>query len=238
LPGKLLVIATPIGNLSDMSDRLKDSLRNCDLILAEDTRVSIKLLNHLGIKKRMVSCHNFNERTKLKDISKASELNQTVALLSDAGTPLVSDPGFQIVREAIACKMEVIPIPGPSAFLVALVGSGLPCERFCFEGFLPEKQGAVRAHLAKLDSEERTMVFYISPHKIDKTLALMEAIWHDRLGCVARELTKLHEEFLRGTIAELRKILSDKQILGECVLVVEGRRPQENSDVESDEKRN
>jgi 16S rRNA (cytidine1402-2'-O)-methyltransferase len=205
-----------------MSDRVKECLANCDLILAEDTRVSIKLLNHLGIKKRMQSCHNFNEESKLKEITQASRLNQTVALLSDAGTPLISDPGFQIVRQAIACDMQVVPIPGPSAFLVALTGSGLPVNRFTFEGFLPDKISALKSKLAELKIEERTMVFYVAPHKLEKTLSLMEEILGDRPACIGRELTKIHEQFLRANLSELKNLVKGRHVLGECVLVVQG----------------
>lgn len=222
VPGKLLVIATPIGNLKDISPRVEASLKVCDFILAEDTRVSIKILNHLKIKKRMLSCHEFNEGARLDLISKVRDLNQTVALLSDAGTPLVSDPGYEIVRKAIESEVEVIVIPGPSAFLLALVGSGLPCNRFSFEGFLPDKTGAAKQRLLELRQDLRTLVFYVAPHKIEKTLALVKSVLGDRQVCVARELTKIHEQFLRGTISELETIAAKGSIIGECVLVVSG----------------
>ena len=230
MPGKLLVIATPIGNLKDISARVEASLRECDYILAEDTRVSIKILNHLKIKKRMLSCHEFNESTRLDLINKVSELNQTVALMSDAGTPLVSDPGFEIVRKAIESDVEVIVIPGPSAFLLALVGSGLPCNRFAFEGFLPDKTGAAKECLVELRQDVRTLVFYVAPHKIEKTLALVKSVLGDRRACVARELTKIHEQFLRGTISELEVIAGKGSIIGECVLVVSGSTEEEHVD--------
>jgi 16S rRNA (cytidine1402-2'-O)-methyltransferase len=211
-----------VGNLGDISPRVEASLRECDYILAEDTRVSIKILNHLKIKKRMLSCHEFNEGARLSLISEASKSNQTVALLSDAGTPLISDPGYEIVRQAIGCGIDVVPIPGPSAFLLALVGSGLPCNRFVFEGFLPDKPGAAKQRLLDLSTDTRTIVFYVAPHKLKKTLSLVKAVLQDRQACLARELTKMYEQFLRGTISELEELASKKEILGECVLVVAG----------------
>jgi len=222
LPGKLLLIATPIGNLSDISARVESSLRECDYILAEDTRVSIKILNHLKIKKRMLSCHEFNESKRASLISEASRANQTVALLSDAGTPLISDPGYEIVQQAIACGMQVIPIPGPSAFLLALIGSGLPCNHFVFEGFLPDKPGAAKQRLALLAPDNRTIVFYVAPHKLEKSLSLIKGVLGDRQACVARELTKMYEQFMRGTISQLAESATKERILGECVLVVAG----------------
>jgi len=220
LPGKLLLIATPVGNLGDISTRVEKSLKDCDYILAEDTRVSIKLLNHLKIKKRMVSCHEFNETARTSLITQASQADQTIALLSDAGTPLISDPGYEIVQEAIACGMQVIPIPGPSAFVLALVGSGLPCNRFVFEGFLPDKPGAAKTRLAELAPDNRTIVFYVSPHKLAKTLTLVRTVLGDRRACIARELTKMHEQFLRGTLSQLDDFASNNRVMGECVLVV------------------
>jgi 16S rRNA (cytidine1402-2'-O)-methyltransferase len=222
LPGKLLLIATPVGNLSDISARVENSLRESDYILAEDTRVSIKILNHLKIKKRMVSCHEFNESARTSLIAEANQTNKTVALLSDAGTPLISDPGFEIVQAAIACGMQVIPIPGPSAFVLALIGSGLPCNRFVFEGFLPDKPGAAKQRLTELANESRTIILYVAPHKLARTLTLFKGILGDRQACVARELTKIHEQFLRGTLSELGNFATSNKILGECVLVVAG----------------
>ena len=222
MPGKLLLIATPVGNLSDISARVENSLRESDYILAEDTRVSIKILNHLKIKKRMVSCHEFNESARTSLIAEANQTNKTVALLSDAGTPLISDPGFEIVQAAIACGMQVIPIPGPSAFVLALIGSGLPCNRFVFEGFLPDKPGAAKQRLTELANESRTIILYVAPHKLARTLTLFKGILGDRQACVARELTKIHEQFLRGTLSELGNFATSNKILGECVLVVAG----------------
>jgi 16S rRNA (cytidine1402-2'-O)-methyltransferase len=222
MSGKLYVIATPIGNLGDVSTRTVEAIQSCDFVLAEDTRVTIKLLSHFGIQKRLVSCHEYNESERVKMLGEANAQSQSVALISDAGTPLVSDPGYKIVQEAIALNMVVIPIPGPSAFLLALVGSGLPCDRFVFEGFLPDKAISQKKRLEELRDETRTLIFYVSPHKVLKTLALMHEVLGVRRACIAREITKFYEEFVRGTLVELKEEFSSRDILGEFVLVVEG----------------
>ncbi|HEY9776006.1 MAG TPA: 16S rRNA (cytidine(1402)-2'-O)-methyltransferase [Planktothrix sp.] len=223
MPGKLYIVSTPIGNLRDISPRITQALCDCDYVLAEDTRVTIKLMSHLGLSKRLVSCHDFNEEQRAQLLEKSAQMNETVALVSDAGTPLVSDPGFRIVRKAIELDIEVIPIPGPSAFLLALIGSGLPCERFVFEGFLPDRPAWAKKRVVELMDERRTMIFYVAPHKIKKTLDMVAQIFgKERPACVARELTKLYEEFLRGTLAELIERLQEWQPRGECVLVVGG----------------
>ena len=222
MAGKLLIISTPIGNLGDLTARVKDAFETCDFVLAEDTRVTIKLLNHLGVSKRLVSCHDCNEWERLSLLDDAASSHKTVALASDAGTPLISDPGLAVVRRAISLGMEIVPIPGPSAFTLALVGSGLPCDRFCFEGFLPDKRGAMLERLANLKDENRTMIFYVSAGKLQKTLELMMNVLGDRPVCLARELTKMHEEFVRSTIAALKEELSTRVVRGECVLVVGG----------------
>lgn len=217
-------MATPIGNLGDIAPRVKETLAEVDLILAEDTRVTIKLLNHLGVKKRMLSCHNFNEKSRLQIISQCSHLNQKVALVSDAGTPLVSDPGSEIIRQSIESGMRIIPIPGPSAFLLALVASGLPCDRFVFEGFLPNKTGLLKQRLEELRNEQRTIIFYEAPHRLLKTLAVIKDVLGERKMCLARELTKLHEEIIRSNVSEIIAGIETKssQIRGEYVLVIEG----------------
>jgi 16S rRNA (cytidine1402-2'-O)-methyltransferase len=222
MSGKLYVVATPIGNLGDVSSRTVDAIQSCDFVLAEDTRVTIKLLSHFGIQKRLVSCHEFNESERLQLLTQANAQNQCVALISDAGTPLVSDPGYKIVQQAIALNMVVIPVPGASAFLLALVGSGLPCDRFVFEGFLPDKPASQRKHLEQLRDEKRTLIFYVSPHKVLKTLALMQDVFGNRRACIAREITKFYEEFVRATLLELKEEFSRRDILGEFVLVVAG----------------
>lgn len=225
MSGKLYIIATPVGNLDDISRHMINALQESDFILAEDTRVTIKLLNHLQIKKKMFSCHEHNEAARHELLSEAAASGQTVALVSDAGTPLVSDPGDSIVSRAIELAMEIHPVAGPSAFLLALVCSGLPCGRFSFEGYLPDKAGERKRHLLKLKDEERTLIFYIPPH--DLLLLLQEIAYHlgDRKACLARELTKLHEEFRRGTLAELIEYAAKEKVRGECVLVVSGGAP-------------
>ncbi len=222
MPGTLYLVATPIGNLSDLSPRVKATFETVDLILAEDTRITIKLLNHLNVKKRMISCHEFNERSRLKLITEFSELNQSVALVSDAGTPLISDPGNHIVHEAINCGMTIIPIPGPNAALLALIGSGLPCDRFVFEGFLPSKASLLKTRLAELESEERTIILYEAPHRLQKTLKALAEVFGNREICLARELTKIHEEFVRGKLSSIVHNLTNLKLLGEYVIVIDG----------------
>ena len=222
MSGKLFIVATPIGNLSDISTRTKEALDEADIVMAEDTRVSVKLLNHLHIKKRLISCHDHNEAQRAVLLKEMAKDNKTIALLSDAGTPLISDPGYKIVQEAIAVGMEVIPLAGPSAFLLALVGSGLPCERFQFIGFLPDKLSALKKELQNLCAYPHTLVFYVSPHKLAKTIAIMQETFGDRDACLARELTKIHEEFLRLTLSHLAKEVEKRDVLGECVLIVKG----------------
>jgi 16S rRNA (cytidine1402-2'-O)-methyltransferase len=202
--------------------RAINALKECDLILAEDTRVSIKLLNHFDIKKKMISCHKDNERERLKLLAEAHEQNQVLALISDAGMPLVSDPGHPLVLEAIALGMQVIPIAGPSAFLLALVGSGMPLDAFVFEGFLPDKAAEIGKKLMTLSRERRTTVFYVSPHKLKKTLAAVVENLGDRRVCLARELTKYYEEFDRGTASSLAAKYDSVEPRGECVLVIAG----------------
>lgn len=225
MAGTLYIVATPIGNLSDLSERVKDVLISADLLFVEDTRVSAKLLNHLQIKKQMISCHAHNERERLAVLTDAAEKNLNVALLSDAGTPLISDPGDQLVAKAVELGFTIVPISGPSAFLLALVGSGLPCDRFSFEGFLPDKPKDVRDFLISLVKEPRTLVFYVSPHKLERTLAEACLLMGTRKACLARELTKMHEEFLRGTLADIKEQVGRSQPRGEYVLVIEGDRP-------------
>jgi 16S rRNA (cytidine1402-2'-O)-methyltransferase len=236
LAGTLYIVATPIGNLSDLSDRVKDVLRNADILLVEDTRVSAKLLNHLDVKKQMVSCHEHNERERIKVLEDAAKNNLSVALLSDAGTPLISDPGEHLVARAVDLGFTIVPIAGPSAFLLALVGSGLPCDRFSFEGFLPDKPKEIRSALMGLVKEKRTLVFYVSPHKLDRTLAEVNALFGERKACLARELTKMHEEFIRGTVEEITQRINPAGWRGEFVLVIEGNKESESDDPSQSEK--
>lgn len=222
MSGTLFIVATPIGNLDDLTIRISKVIEQAKFVLAEDTRVTIKILNHLGLKKQMISCHEHNEADRVQALAQAAAEGASIALISDAGTPLISDPGYQIVREAIELGMKVIPIPGPSAFLLALVGSGLPCDKFVFEGFLPDKTSAQKSRLEELRKDPRTLVFYVSPHKLIKNLTVLLETFGDREICLARELTKLHEEFLRGKISTMIEKYSHEEIRGEFVLVVAG----------------
>jgi 16S rRNA (cytidine1402-2'-O)-methyltransferase len=202
--------------------------------LAEDTRVSIKILNHLGISKRMLSCHDHNESTRVELIENAASEDKAVALVCDQGTPLVSDPGYVIVQAAIRSGMQIVPIPGPSASILALIGSGLPAHRFVFEGFLPEKPSSLKQRLSELKEERRTIVFYISPHKIEKTLLAMKDIFGGRQACLAREITKMHEEFIRGDLSEILAVIKSRSVLGECVLVLAGADAADNTSDEAE----
>lgn len=227
LAAGLYLVATPIGNLSDITLRALAVLRGVDRIACEDTRQTQKLLNHFAISTSTVSCHEHNERQRAEELVKALEAGGRIALVSDAGTPAVSDPGNWLVRAAIAAGVPVIPIPGANAALSGLVASGLPTGEFHFLGFLPEKPGARRSRLEQLARARHdapcTLIFYEAPHRILETLADLEAEWGANLRVVmARELTKMHEEFLRGTVSELRRELSGRErIRGEITLLVE-----------------
>ncbi|MBU3661844.1 MAG: 16S rRNA (cytidine(1402)-2'-O)-methyltransferase [Bacteroidetes bacterium] len=221
--GKLILIPTPIGNLEDITLRAIRMLKEADAVLAEDTRVTGKLLHHLGISKPLWSYHAHNEHKQIAHL--ISELNQgkMLALASDAGTPAISDPGFLLVRECLKAGIKVECLPGPTAFVPALVKSGLPSDSFSFLGFLPEKKGRQTA-LQALALEKRTLVFYESPHRILKTLQqLSEVLGLDRRCSVSRELTKLYEETINGTLQELILHFETHPIKGEFVLVVEGK---------------
>ncbi|HEY9677105.1 MAG TPA: 16S rRNA (cytidine(1402)-2'-O)-methyltransferase [Drouetiella sp.] len=236
MSGTLFIVATPIGNLDDLTLRISKTIAACDFVLAEDTRVTIKILNHLDLKKQMISCHEHNEQARFTALKNAAEENKSVALISDAGTPLISDPGYQIVREAISLGMNVVPLPGPSAFLLALVGSGLPCDSFVFEGFLPDKGSAIRAKLQEVKDETRTLVFYVSPHKLIKSLSAVFEELGSRQICLARELTKRHEEFLRGTVLEILKKYETTEIRGEFVLVLAGKSASDEREIASEDQ--
>lgn len=219
---KLIIVPTPIGNLNDITLRAIEALKNADVILAEDTRTSSVLLHHLGIEKKMFSHHAFNEHHTLPKILEMLHDGQTIALISDAGTPGISDPGFLLIRECIKNNMVVECLPGPSAFLPALVISGLPCDRFCFEGFLPVKKGRQTA-LKKLETEERTMIFYESPHRLLKTLHDFQSCFGaERRVSVSRELSKKFEETVRGTLPEVIRHFENHAPKGEFVIVVSG----------------
>jgi 16S rRNA (cytidine1402-2'-O)-methyltransferase len=221
---KLTVVPTPIGNLSDITARAVEVLKSCDFILAEDTRESSKLLNHYGIKKPVTSYHKFNEHQRLPGLIAQIQTAASVALISDAGTPGISDPGFLIVRECIENEIEVECLPGPVAFIPALVCSGLPCDRFVFEGFLPQKKGR-KTRIEKLSAEERTVVLYESPFRLVKTLnEFAAAAGEDRKASVSREISKVYEEHVRGSLPELAAHFSKKPPKGEIVVVISGKK--------------
>lgn len=221
--GKLYVVPTPVGNLEDMTFRAIRILKEVDLILAEDTRTSGVLLKHFDIKNAMLSHHKFNEHQTVERIVERIKGGEQVALISDAGTPGISDPGFLIVRECVRNGIEVQCLPGATAFVPALVASGLPDERFCFEGFLPQKKGRV-TRLAQLQDEVRTMVFYESPYRLVKTLTqFAEVFGAERKVAVCREISKVHEESVRGTLAEVIAHFQQSEPKGEIVIVLAGK---------------
>ena len=221
--GILYVVPTPVGNLEDITMRAVRILREADFVLAEDTRTSAKLLKHLDIQVPMYSHHKFNEHKTVGALAeRIRECSNHVALISDAGTPAISDPGFMLVREAVRCGVEVQCLPGATAFVPALVSSALPCDKFVFEGFLPQKKGR-QTRLNFLKQEQRTMVFYESPYRVLKSLTqFAEVFGPERQAATVREISKLHEESLRGTLAELVEHFTKNEPRGEFVIVVAG----------------
>lgn len=227
--GKLYIVPTPIGNLEDMTFRAIRVLKEADLILAEDTRTSGKLLKHFEISTHMYSHHMHNEHKTIENLIARLQGGETIALISDAGTPAISDPGFLLTRACVEHKIDVECLPGATAFVPALVNSGLPNDRFVFEGFLPEKKGRQTRYLA-LAEETRTMILYVSPHKLLKTLAeFITYFGQDRPICVSRELSKLHEENVRGTVREVLSHFEAKPPKGEIVVVVGGKTTKEKN---------
>lgn len=223
MSGKLYIVPTPVGNMADMTPRAADVLREASLILAEDTRTSAPLLQRFGIATPMLSYHKFNEHSETGKFLDRIEAGETIALISDAGTPGISDPGFMLSREARRRGVTVETLPGPTAFVPALVSSGLPCDRFIFEGFLPAKKGRA-TRLAELAAQPLTFIIYESPLRVAKTLTqLAEACGDDRPASVAREISKLHETHHRGTLGELRDFFSVNQTRGEIVIIVSGQ---------------
>lgn len=221
--GKLFVVPTPVGNLEDMTFRAVRVLKEVDLILAEDTRTSSVLLKHFEIKKPMMSHHKFNEHKTIEGVVARLEAGENIALISDAGTPGISDPGFLVVRECVRHGIEVQCLPGATAFVPALVSSGLPNDRFCFEGFLPQKKGRM-TRLLTLQSEVRTMIFYESPYRLVKTLTqFSEYFGAEREVAVCREISKLHEECVRGTLSEVIGHFKANEPRGEIVVILKGK---------------
>lgn len=222
--GKLYVVPTPVGNLGDMAPRAVETLKNVDLILAEDTRTSMTVMRHFEVTTPMASHHKFNEHEAVKPLVDRLVGGETMALVSDAGTPAISDPGFMLVRECRQNGVEVETLPGPTAFVPALVNSGLPCERFCFEGFLPPKKGRA-TRLASLAGDERTFIIYESPLRLVKTLQELAAVCGaDRDASVSREISKLHNTTHNGTLGELVEYFTSNNPRGEIVVVVSGKR--------------
>ncbi|MCX4261545.1 MAG: 16S rRNA (cytidine(1402)-2'-O)-methyltransferase [Alistipes sp.] len=220
---KLYIVPTPIGNLDDITLRAVDTLRSVDFILAEDTRTSAVLLKHLGIEKRMYSHHKFNEHATVRQVADAIAGGRDVALVSDAGTPGISDPGFLLVRTCVEEGIEVETLPGATALIPAVVQSGFPCDRFCFEGFLPQKKGRAK-RIAALADEPRTIIIYESPYRVVKCLEqLAEAMGAERQVAVVREITKKFEQTVRGTLAEAIDHFRRNEPRGEFVIVVAGK---------------
>lgn len=217
--GTLYIVSTPIGNLDDITLRARKILSSVDTILAEDTRFSRKLLRHLTISKPLKSYHDFNKEKVTPDIIKLLKDGFDFALISNAGTPGIADPAFYLIRQAIGEQIPVIPIPGPTALIIALVASGLPTDRFIFENFLPSKSTKRKKILKSFLLEKRTVIFYESPHRILKVLKEMDEIFGDIIVVIARELTKFYEEFLRGTPGSLLKHLTSKKQRGEMVVL-------------------
>ena len=222
MTGTLYLVATPIGNLEDITERALRVLKEVDLIACEDTRHTRVLLQHYGIKTKMLSYHEHNERERAAELSALLETGASVAVVADAGTPGISDPGFRLVNDALKRGVRVVPVPGPTAFVAALIASGLPTDEFFFGGFLPARATQRRARLTKARALNSTLVFYEAPHRIAQTLADAREILGEREAAVARELTKLHEEIARGRLSELAKRFdSEEAACGEMVLVID-----------------
>ena len=223
---KLYVVPTPIGNLEDITLRAINVLKEVDFILAEDTRTTSHLLRHLGIEKPMHSHHKFNEHATVGRVAESIAAGRDVALVSDAGTPGISDPGFLLVRKCVEEGIEVVTLPGATALIPAVVQSGFPCDRFCFEGFLPQKKGRAK-RLEELKEESRSIIFYESPYRVVKTLEqFAEVFGSDRMISVSRELSKKFEQTVRGTIEEVTSHFKEHEPKGEFVIVVAGK-PEE-----------
>lgn len=221
--GRLYIVPTPVGNMEDITLRALRILKEADVVLAEDTRTSGVLLKHYDIKARLVSHHKFNEHQTSEQFAARALAGENIALISDAGTPAISDPGFMLVRECVRRGVEVQCLPGATAFVPALVSSGLPCDRFCFEGFLPQKKGR-QSRIEALADESRTMIFYESPHRVVKLLQQLHEIFgQDRQCSVCREISKIHEESVRGSLSEVAAHFQENEPRGEFVVIVAGK---------------
>ncbi len=228
-PGIIYLVPTPIGNMGDITARSIEILSSVDIIACEDTRTSGGLLKKLDIKKRLISYHDFNETRRAEQLVALIKEGQNVAVITDAGAPGVSDPAYRIVRAAIDNSIEVSALPGANAVLPALTASGLPTDRFFFEGFLSNKSAARRRRLEQLTAFEHTLLFYESPHRVHKTLTDMQDILGDREACLAREISKKFEQYIRGTISTILERIADRKVKGEIVLVVAGNRGKTKS---------
>lgn len=238
MAGCLYVVATPIGNLGDLSARARDTLAAVSLIAAEDTRHSRKLLDHFGITSKMLSLHEHNEASRVPGLVEQLSAGASIALISDAGTPLLSDPGSRLVAATIAAGVRVSPIPGPDAATAALSAAGLACEHYWFEGFLPARSGARRARLQRLSSVDASLVFYVAPHRLVAELQdMLEVLGSQRQGALARELSKMHEQFYRGSLADLADMAGVEPMMtrGELVLIVEGAEVADGDEREDEE---
>jgi 16S rRNA (cytidine1402-2'-O)-methyltransferase len=232
--GILYVVATPIGNMADITFRAVQTLKDVSLIAAEDTRHTKRLLTHYAIRNNMISLHEHNENQRTGTLVKRLRSGESIALVSDAGTPTLSDPGYRLVKEAIASGIRIVPIPGASAVLASLCASGLPTDAYVFTGFLPRKEGKRQKILKSLAGERKTIIFYESPKRIRVLINDMIKTLGDRQGVLSREMTKRHEEFVRGTLSEILDVLAGRpEIKGECTLVVKGAAEQEMPGVDA-----
>ncbi len=223
---KLIIVPTPIGNMEDITLRALRILKEADCILAEDTRTSANLLKHFDIKNKLIAFHKFNEHKALQGIMNLIMQNNITALISDAGTPSISDPGFLLVRECVKNEIEIECLPGATALIPALVISGFPSDSFCFEGFLPVKKGRL-TKFTEIQNEKRTVILYESPHRLLKTLEQINDFFPEREISVSRELSKIHEETIRGKAAELIKYFSPKTVKGEIVIVINNKKSEQ-----------
>lgn len=220
--GKLYLVPTPIGNIEDITKRAENILNLVDIIACEDTRHTGLLLNRLGVKKKLISYHEHNESQRALTLAKEIKSGASIALVSDAGAPGISDPGYRIVREAIQNEIDIVPLPGSNSIIPALTASGLPTDRFFFEGYLPNKSSARQNRLKHLKELEHTLIFFESPFRVAKCLKDMNELLGNRPACIAREISKIHEEFIRGTLNELLEKVGNRKLKGEFVIVVAG----------------
>ena len=230
--GKLYLVPTPIGNMGDITSRALEVLNEVELIACEDTRHSGMLLKKLDIKKRLISYHDFNEAARARQLAEILSRGDSVAVITDAGSPGISDPAYRIVRAAIDDEIEIVPLPGPTAIIPALTASGLPTDRFFFEGFLSHKSGARKTRLEKIKTLDHTLVFFESPHRIEKCLRDMLEVLGDRSACLAREISKRYEQFVRGSLSDLVQHVTDRSVKGEIVLIVNGAAAHQKSTTE------